>query len=394
MGFITPGFDFFEIQSPYLEMWAALAGLIVGSFLNVLALRSLSGESLWTPFSNCPRCKHRLGILELVPIISYLALKGRCAHCKEKIGWHYPVVEASTAVLFAAVVHHFAQPVFADAPDHVLITMAMLYFTSIMVAVTVTDFKEKLIPHEITYPSIILGLIFSFSVRHDLLGALAGVGVSYILFDFIAFYGLKFYMWMHRDDLLEEEGAGKVEAEIFDDEIDANFDIVREPVAAKAAGPGAEEEEEPFEVMGGGDAVLSAVMAAWLGWEKLAISLVIGFMVGAIMGAFYLIYELKQQNRLGQVAKPAIIGFLLTSGPFSLIAVALGFYFHMPEIYTNINVWILDLIVGFGGTTAAVIWSGNSIAKPFPFGPALAFGAMYAVFMTNLTDGTFIKGLR
>jgi len=394
---ITPGFDFFEIQSPYLEMWAALAGLVVGSFLNVLALRSLSGESLITPFSNCPKCKHRLGILDLIPVVSYLTLSGRCRYCKEKISWHYPVVEAGTALLFAAVVHHFGLATFAANPDRVVITLGMLFLTAVLVAVTVPDFKEKLIPHEITYPSIILGLIFSLVVRRDLLGALAGVGVSYILFDFIAFYGLKLYLMLHKDDGSEEDdeanagSSGEKLKDEIDDEIDKTFDIVRKPVAVGALARVDEEEEEPFEVMGGGDAVLSAVMAAWLGWEKLIIALVIGFMAGAVMGAWYLIYELKKEKRLGELIKPALGGFLLIGGVFSLIIVAWANFVHMTDILNNPNIWILNLVVGLAGMTAGVIHSKSILSKPFPFGPALAFGGMYAVFMINIVDGTYIK---
>jgi len=395
---ITPGFDFFEIQSPYLEMWAALAGLFVGSFLNVLALRSLSGESLIIPFSNCPKCKHRLGIFDLIPILSYLMLGGRCRYCKDKISWYYPVVEAGTALLFAAVVHHFGQATFAANPDRVVITLGMLFLTAILVAVTVTDFKEKLIPHEITYPSIILGLIFSLVVRRDLLGALAGVGVSYILFDFIAFYGLKIYLALHGDadgdELEEDKAANEIEADEVDDEIDKSFDIIRQPVAVgalRADGGSLDGEEEPFEVMGGGDAVLSAVMAAWLGWEKLLIALVIGFMAGAIMGAGYLIYELKQEKRLGELVKPALAGFILVGGVFSLIIVAWANMVHMTDILSNINIWILNFVVGLAGMTAGVIRSKSALSKPFPFGPALAFGGMYALFMINIVDGTYIK---
>jgi leader peptidase (prepilin peptidase)/N-methyltransferase len=433
MGFITPGFDFFDMQSPYLELAAALIGVCVGSFLNVLALRSLSGESLTSPWSKCPKCQHRLGIFELVPIVSYIFQAGRCRHCKEKISWHYPLVEAATAGLFAAIVHHFAQATFEASPERVITTIAMLFFVSVLVAVTVTDFREKLIPHEITYPSIILGLIYSFAVRHDLIGALAGVGFSYILFDFIAFYGLKYYVWTHPELAEEaqkdetatsginatelaatvlaatvlnasesnasESNASELNAtaqdefdyEEIDDEIDRSLGILRAPAKTESVAADADEDDEPFEVMGGGDAVLSAVLAAWLGWEKLAVALVIGFMVGAIMGAFYLIHELIKQKRIAQVRKPAMLGFLVAGAIIVLPVTFAAITFHMTELLYNASVWFVALVVALGGTTFGVIWSGNSIAKPFPFGPALAFGGIYAIFLISLADHTYIK---
>jgi prepilin signal peptidase PulO-like enzyme (type II secretory pathway) len=374
MGLFTPGFDFFELQSPYLELWSAFFGLLVGSFLNVLALRSLSGESLISPFSNCPKCKHRLGVLELIPVVSYFCLGGRCRHCKEKISWHYPLVEIATAGLFAAIVHQFAQPIFASCPEHEITTIAMLIFASVLIAVTVTDFREKLIPHEITYPSIIAGLLFSSWVRHDLLGALAGVGVSYILFDFIAFYGLKVYFWRHpelKEDTPPEEtpkdktktaetktaetktaetktteikkdetkaaGPKTPEIEEIDDEIDRSFGIIRQEAKTLPESATMDEDEEPFEVMGGGDAVLSAVLAAWLGWEKLVVALVIGFMVGAIMGACYLVHELIKQKRIDQVRTPALLGFLIAGGPVALAVIFASNIFHMPETIGKSN---------------------------------------------------------
>ncbi|MBU6452992.1 MAG: prepilin peptidase [Cyanobacteria bacterium REEB67] len=417
MGFIPAGFEFFSMPSPYLELWAAFAGILIGSFLNVLAVRSLASESIvWPPancFSRCPHCKHRLGIFEIIPIVSYILLKGRCRHCQEKINWHYPLVEAVTGLLFAAIVHHFAEAQFESSPDRLAVTLAMLIFISVLVAVTVTDFKEKLIPHEITYPSIIAGLIYSTVVRHDLLGALAGVGVSYILFDFIAFYGLKFYMMMHEDDENNDNNAESERKEppsavpdvvptttktettldldiAIDDELDRSLGIIRAVAPAEASAQN-EEDEEPFEVMGGGDAVLSAVLAAWLGWQLLVAALVVGFMIGAIMGAFYLIYELKKEKRLAQVARPAVIGTLIAGGGFGLLIGGFATLSHLTEILVNPTVWLLLLIVSLGGTTAGVIWSGNAIAKPFPFGPALAMGGLYGVFLINLLDKSYIK---
>ena len=315
MGFSTTGFDFFEMTSPNLELAAAFIGLFVGSFLNVLALRSLANESLISPFSHCRKCKHRLGILDLVPILSYALLGGRCRYCKEKISWHYPVVEAATAGLFAVIVHHFADLSFDGAPERGIVTIALLFFTSVLIAVTVTDFREKLIPHEITYPSILIGLAFSFWVRHDLAGALAGVGISYILFDFIAFYGLIVYLWLH-PELKETESDLSQNAEDIDEEIDKNFGIVRKTPQDGTSSELLDEGDEPFEVMGGGDAVLSAVLAAWLGWEKLIAALIVGFMIGAIMGAFYLVHELVKQGRFNQVAKPGPSRFSHCRGRF------------------------------------------------------------------------------
>ena len=111
-------------------------------------------------------------------------------------------IDPSTVFDAASYYQHLAEPV------KLLYLGGMIFFACTLIAITVTDFKEKLIPHEITYPSMLIGIAFSALVRQDLLGAMAGIGASYILFDFLAFYGLKVYLHMHggnKDDSLPEK---------------------------------------------------------------------------------------------------------------------------------------------------------------------------------------------
>jgi len=367
--------NIYELPSPYLELLTGLIGLCVGSFLNVVAVRSLAGQSIWQPPSQCPKCKHRLGILDLIPVLSYFSAKGKCRYCQKPIDWHYPAVEILTAISFVAVVHFFGAAVCEFDLDRTVLALGMLVFVSTLIAVTVTDFKEKLIPHDITYPMMALGILFSTCIRHDLMGCLAGIGVSYVLFDFIAHYGLMAYYFIH-PELLEEAEADEDK----DLEIDIAFDIK-------------DEEEEPLEVMGGADAVLAAVIAAWLGWERLIIAVVIGFIVGAVMGAFYLYDELRRQKLLGKVLKPAAEGFgIMTMIPLTVL-IFLAIYFK-PDInpLTNPSIYFMIFALGLAGGTFGVLRSGVVVTTTFPFGPALAVGAAYAMATISLTkDGGFIK---
>jgi len=379
----------YDIPSPYLELLAALIGLCVGSFLNVVAVRSLAGESLLKPPSECPKCKHRLGFNDLIPVISYIFLGGKCRYCRAPIHWHYPAVEILTAVSFVTVVHFFGTtPVEVDV-DRSTLALYMLIFVSTLIAVTVTDFKEKLIPHDITYPMMLVGIFFSTFIRHDLMGCLAGIGVSYILFDFIAHYGLIFYYFIH-PELLDEKEDSLPEAALDldqDIELDRNFGLIESPAATVT------EEEEPLEVMGGADAVLAAVMAAWLGWERLIVAVIIGFMVGAMMGAYYLYDELRQQKLLHKVVKPMITGFAIMTVLPLLALISLALYFK-PDInpLTNPSTHVMIFALGLAGATFGVLRSGVLVTKTFPFGPALAVGAAYAISTISLTkDGGFIK---
>ena len=84
-------------------MFAGVLGACVGSFLNVALWRIPRGESIASPPSHCPACGRELGVLELVPVVSWIALRGRCRHCGAHISARYPLVELGTALLFALV---------------------------------------------------------------------------------------------------------------------------------------------------------------------------------------------------------------------------------------------------------------------------------------------------
>src|SRR5579875_2394770 len=84
-----------------IEAIAFLAGLLLGSFLNVCIYRLPRDLSVVRPRSFCPNCEHGVAWYDNIPLASYVYLRGQCRHCSHSIGWRYPFVEASTAVLFA-----------------------------------------------------------------------------------------------------------------------------------------------------------------------------------------------------------------------------------------------------------------------------------------------------
>ena len=439
-------------QSVYRDIIAVVLGACVGSFLNVLALRTLAEQPfLQTVFgsSQCQKCKHRLGPLDLIPVLSYLMLNGKCRYCKERISWQYPIVEIVTAIAFIAVLYHFqispreAMSIGAEASNAVAMDIAIISFFCILIAICITDFKEKLIPHEITYPAIVVGIAFSAFCRDDIMRSLAGVGISYVLFDFLAFYGLKLYYYTHQDDEGEEElermtrlhdkdtlatmhdanssherrsqagtaatqtdgpsGSAPLEAkseteeqkeeqkdeqkdDAEDEDEDEDFDPQIDETFAIERNPEKDEDEEEFEVMGGGDAVLAALIAAWLGLENLGLTLLFGFMFGALMGSVYVAMELYKRGTLSQGLKKTglIIGglILLSEGTVVCFAYFAGMTHagHAAELAQL--PWLAMLAAStFGGILAGTIMSGKDASKPFPFGPALAAGAVVAVFM-------------
>ncbi len=135
----------------FFQIYAALLGLVVGSFLNVVAYRLPRGISTVLPRSRCPRCRLPIRAWDNVPILSYLALGGRCRHCRVAISWRYPFVEALTALCFVASYRELRPSVTGVAIAAV--------FSAAMIALATIDLDFYLLPDAITWPGIAVGLL-------------------------------------------------------------------------------------------------------------------------------------------------------------------------------------------------------------------------------------------
>jgi leader peptidase (prepilin peptidase)/N-methyltransferase len=156
---------------------AALLGLFIGSFLNVVAWRLPRGESLVTPRSRCPGCATQLKPYDNVPVLSWLVLRGRCRGCGERISARYPIVEAVTAALYVAVV--------AVKWDDVLAMTLGLVLVTFLVPIAVIDFDLKVIPNKLTAPAAVLavalGAVLEPSYLPEQLAAGAGALAFFLL---------------------------------------------------------------------------------------------------------------------------------------------------------------------------------------------------------------------
>ena len=202
----------------------ALLGLAIGSFLNVVIHRLPRGGSLISPGSRCPSCGYALGALDNIPVVSYLALGGRCRQCRTPISARYPIVELVTALVFVA--HYF---VFGWTP---LLAVRLLFAAS-MVALFAIDLEHHLLPDAITLPGIAVGLVASLflppGIRDALIGTLVGGGVLWLI-------GEAYFRYAG------EEG------------------------------------------MGGGDVKMLAMVGAFLGWQLVIVTLVFSSIAGAAIG--------------------------------------------------------------------------------------------------------------
>lgn len=143
-----------------LYLFLFIIGTIIGSFLNVVIYRIPEGKSIiYPPNSFCPKCGHKLSSLDLIPVLSWIFLKGRCRYCGEPISIKYPLVELLTGTLFVLVFSVYGISIK---------TITSLILVSVLIAVSFIDIKYKEIPTEITVTGFILVLaayIFSFITK-------------------------------------------------------------------------------------------------------------------------------------------------------------------------------------------------------------------------------------
>lgn len=122
-------------------------GIIFGSFFNVVGFRLPKNESLIKPSSHCQNCNHKLGLSELIPVFSYIFLKGKCKKCKQKISVFYPIIELSSGILFAVSYYSFG-----FSYDLIIALLLVSYF----LIVIVSDLNFYIIPDQVT---LFLGIV-------------------------------------------------------------------------------------------------------------------------------------------------------------------------------------------------------------------------------------------
>lgn len=252
-------------QNPFLFYTCVfIISLCIGSFLNVVAyrlpimmrkqiqadyfditeqeaeaekLQKQPAFNLMTPHSTCPKCKSPIKPWQNIPVISYLWLKGKCANCKTPISSRYPIVEAATGLLGLLVAFQFGASVQ---------TATLLIFTYFLVALTLIDLDEYLLPDSLTLPLIWVGLFAnSFNVFTSLESAVYGALAGYLI--------LWSIFWLFK------------------------------LVTGK-------------EGMGYGDFKLLAAIGALLGWQALPMVILLSSAVGAVVGIAMVIIMGRDKN--------------------------------------------------------------------------------------------------
>jgi len=251
-----------SLSAAALAIAAFPFGLIIGSFLNVVILRlpeqlknswrresedflGLAQESdeaqeslsLSKPASRCPGCGVPIKPWHNIPVISYLLLRGKCSACSTPISIQYPLVELLSGVATAFIVYQFGLS---------LTAAYCLMFTWVLIALTGIDFREQLLPDQITLPLLWLGLFANLSgtfvpLNEAVIGALAG------------YLSLWSVFWLFK--LI----TGK-------------------------------------EGMGYGDFKLLAALGAWMGWQMLPLIIILSTFVGALVGILGLLMKTREKQ--------------------------------------------------------------------------------------------------
>ncbi len=139
------------MQIPYVII-SAIFGLVIGSFLNALVYRLGQEEKgLTTGRSMCPHCKHTLSALDLIPVFSYIFLRGKCRYCKKPISIRYPLVELITSLLFAILAWNFWETPVA--------LVVYCFISAGLVAISSFDIQYQLIPYKVSWTLIVVTII-------------------------------------------------------------------------------------------------------------------------------------------------------------------------------------------------------------------------------------------
>jgi leader peptidase (prepilin peptidase) / N-methyltransferase len=159
-------------------IYFAIVGLVLGSFFNVVGLRVPLKESIVYPSSHCPDCKHKLKWFELIPVFSYIGLKGKCRSCKSRISVLYPTIEAVTGCLFALA--------YVKLGWNINLLIGLL-LVSMIVIITISDLVYMLIPDIIllifTVIFVALRIFYPMNPWWD---SYAGAGLGFLLLFLIA----------------------------------------------------------------------------------------------------------------------------------------------------------------------------------------------------------------
>ncbi len=270
-------------------------GLIIGSFLNVVIYRLENGDKIINDRSRCLSCKHTLNWFDLIPILSFIFLKGKCRYCNSKISWQYPLVEIGTGILFV-LIFNFQFSIFNQYSIfniQYFYLLFWLYITAAFIVIFVYDLKHYIIPDKVIYPAIIITTIFRLFSEF-----IVDNNIQYSIFNISAQSG----------PVLGWQFSNFIFAAFI-----ASFFFYSIIILTKGKG------------MGGGDVKLAFLMGLFLGWPVILLSIFLSFIFGSIIGIYLILIGKKK------------MGSMIPFGPFLIIGTFVGLFWgeRIVEWYIN-----------------------------------------------------------
>ena len=284
-----------------------LLGLSVGSFLNVVIDRIPAGRSLGGR-SHCESCQHQLGLIDLIPIVSFFLLKGRCRYCREKLSLQYPLIELATGIIFVISVPLLLKQINTDLlndinylagdyqPVIIGLTVLCLFLVTFLIALFAIDLKYGVVPDIIVWPAIILSFTYQLSVTGFRIWSLYiklkndtdGLGPYLLRTEYFRNHAL-----LEVKALLLTVVGGLIIAAFF-------YLLI---VMTKGRG------------MGFGDVLLGLLIGLIAGFPRVIPAAFFSFLTGAIVS---LILILMQRKHFGQT---------IPFGPFLILGLVLSFFY-------------------------------------------------------------------
>lgn len=144
---------------------SSILGLFIGSFISCIVYRVYNNKSFIKGHSICPNCNHKLGVLDLIPLFSYLSLKGRCRYCNQKISKQYPIIEISTGIMFFLVAFFLNASFLTQGFLNLEFLNLLFHFfvVSCFIMIFVFDLRWFIIPDGLTFSAIAVTLVYLFS---------------------------------------------------------------------------------------------------------------------------------------------------------------------------------------------------------------------------------------
>jgi leader peptidase (prepilin peptidase)/N-methyltransferase len=229
-------------------IFAVLLGLAFGSFLNVCVVRLPRRASIVAPPSHCPSCQTPIRPKDNIPILSWLLLRGRCRSCAKRISLRYPLVEAATAILFAACFIEFGPGIRG---------VAMVAFCWLLLGLGLIDAETFLLPDAFTLPGLVLGFLYNAASADGILR-----GLSRALLGAAAIGGVLLLIGLLYRLVRRREG------------------------------------------MGFGDVKLGAMLGAWLGWQLGSVALFLAIVGGAVGGLVLVLTHSRSTQVPGSLRVP------------------------------------------------------------------------------------------